>query len=129
MIVIGRDAGSGDVQSVWAAASGTFFDDVVTLAGGVNILADLDLGAHPEISQEGLIGLAPDVILDIIPDLRSRGLDTATALADWQNMATLRAVKGQRVIVLEEPYMATPGPRMASVVEAVARALHPEVGP
>ncbi len=128
VIVIGRSAGSGTIQSVWAAASETFFDDVVALAGGQNILADKGLGAHPEISREGLISLAPEVILDVIPDLHLRGLDVERALADWKNMTAVRAVRERRVIVLAEPYMATPGPRTAAVVESVARALHPEAG-
>jgi len=127
-IVIGRDAGAGTIQLVWAAASETFFDDVVTLAGGRNVLAGKGLGSHPEISREGLISLDPEVILDVIPDLEQRGLSPAIALADWRNMDALRAVKQQRVVVLDEPFMSTPGPRMAFVVEAVARALHPELG-
>ena len=126
LVVIGRDAGSGRVRSVWAAGAGTFLGDVIEFAGGENVLAENHVGAYPEVGREGLLRMDPDVILDVFPDLSERGLSAAVAVEDWRDFRNLRAVRDGRVHLLAEPFLTTPGPRIAAVVEVVARALHQE---
>lgn len=126
LAVIGRNVGAGDVTSVWAAADSTFFGDVVALAGGRNVLTQGIEGAYPEISREGLIHLDPDVILDVVPAEQAGQRLTETIVSDWKNLGVLRAVASGRLYVLRQPFIVVPGPRVAEVVEAVARELHPE---
>ena len=125
LAVVGREAGSGSLATVWVAGTETFYDDVITLAGGVNA-AQASPVTYPEVSREGLLHIDPDVILDLLADLDDRGVAAAAAAADWRQMATLRAVRGGRVHLLEHELTVVPGPRVADLVEEVAQALHPE---
>jgi iron complex transport system substrate-binding protein len=125
LAVVGREAGSGALATVWVAGTETFYDDVIRLAGGVNAAARSPV-AYPEVSREGLFHIDPDVILDLLADLDERGVPAAAAATDWQALGALRAVRSGRVHLLEHELTVVPGPRIAELVEEVARALHPE---
>jgi iron complex transport system substrate-binding protein len=127
LVVVGRDAGTGSLRSVWVAGRTTFYDDVLRLAGGVNA-APPSIAAYPELSREGLLHLDPEVIIDLLADLSKRGLDAETALADWTGLSVLRAVKTGRLHLLDHEYAVIPGPRVVDLVESFARILHPEAG-
>ena len=126
VVVVGHQIGGGAVRSVWAAGRDTFYDGVVQIAGGVNAV-DGGLARYPELSREGLSALDPDVVLDVIAGIEDRNLDLDHVRAGWQRLSELRAVREQRVSVLEGDQMVVPGPRLPEMVEAVARALHPEL--
>jgi iron complex transport system substrate-binding protein len=126
MISVGRRPGGGGLASVWAVGPGTFLDDALGYAGGINVISGEVAGDYPEISVEGMVHLDPDDILDIVPELEGSGIDVETALEDWQGLRILRAVREDRVHILGRHYLTIPGPRVAEVVEAFARALHPE---
>jgi iron complex transport system substrate-binding protein len=125
LAVVGREAGSGTLATVWVAGTETFYDDVIKLAGGVNAAAPSPV-AYPEVSREGLLHIDPDVILDLLADLDERGVAGDAAAADWQELSALRAVRTGRVHLLEHELTVVPGPRVAELVEQVAQALHPE---
>lgn len=125
LAVVGREAGSGALATVWVAGTETFYDDVIRLAGGVNAAAPSPV-AYPEVSREGLLHIDPDVIVDLLADLDERGVAGEAAAADWQAFPTLRAVRSGRVHVLEHELTVVPGPRVAELVEQVAQVLHPE---
>jgi iron complex transport system substrate-binding protein len=114
------------VRTVWAAGHDTFYDGVVRIAGGVNAV-DGGLARYPELSREGLASIDPDVVLDVIAGLEERNLDPDEVRAGWMHLSELRAVREHRVNVLEGDQMVVPGPRLPEMVEAVARALHPEL--
>jgi len=127
LVVVGRDAGSGTIDSVWVAGRATFYNGVLELAGGTNAMESTSV-AYPEVSREGLLHLDPDVVLDLLGDLDDRHIDPELALADWQSQTGLRALDEARIHPVEEPWAVVPGPRIADLVEQVARLLHPEVG-
>jgi iron complex transport system substrate-binding protein len=126
VVVVGHQVGEGAVRSVWAAGRDTFYDGVVRIAGGVNAL-DGGIARYPELSREGLSTLDPDVVLDVIAGVDERRLDLETVREGWMRLTELRAVRDHRVNVLEGDHMVVPGPRLPEMVEAVARALHPEI--
>ncbi|MEJ2188679.1 MAG: helical backbone metal receptor [Acidobacteriota bacterium] len=126
VVVVGRELGEGAVRSVWAAGPETFYEDVVGIAGGVNAVTP-GLVRYPEISREGLVALDPDVILDVVSGLDKRGLDAEEVRADWSELGELRAVREDKVCVLVGDAMVVPGPRLPELVNAVAKALHPEL--
>jgi iron complex transport system substrate-binding protein len=124
VVVVGHQIDGGAVRSVWAAGRDTFYDGVVRIAGGINAV-DGGLARYPELSREGLASLDADVVLDVIAGLEARNLDPDDLRAGWMQLTELRAVREQRVNVLEGDQMVVPGPRLPEMVEAVARALHP----
>jgi iron complex transport system substrate-binding protein len=126
LVVVGREPGGGRIGTVWAAAPDTFYDDVVRLAGGVNVIDRVGI-RYPELGREGLLALDPDVILDVLADGGARVLDLEAAASDWLELGDLAAVRDGKVHLLTEDHVMIPGPRIVETVRSVARRLHPEV--
>ena len=124
VVVVGHQVGEGAVRSVWAAGRDTFYDGVLQIAGGVNAVNG-GLARYPELSREGLSALDPDVVLDVIAGVEDRNLDLDAVRRGWMRLTELRAVRENRVNVLEGDQMVVPGPRLPEMVEAMAQALHP----
>jgi iron complex transport system substrate-binding protein len=126
VVVVGHDIGGGVVRSVWAAGPDTFYSGVLEVAGGVNAVEG-GLVQYPEISREGLATLDPDVVLDVVAGVEERSLELAEILGGWRRLVELRAVREDRVRVLEGDLMVVPGPRLPEMVREIAMSLHPEL--
>ena len=126
IVSIGRSMGTGALKEVYLAGKGTFYDELVTLAGGKNLYQDSRV-SYPLVSAEGLLHLNPEIILELVPDLEERGLSRETVLQEWQSVPQIDAVRNGRVYVLSGDYVSIPGPRIILLLEDMARAIHPEV--
>jgi iron complex transport system substrate-binding protein len=125
LVSVGRNMGSGDLQDVYVAGAGSFFDELIRLAGGRNAYSG-DL-KYPTVSQEGIIRMNPQVVIDIIPDLAQKNIGRDAVLAEWSTVPGVDAVDNDRVYVFGQDYVAVPGPRFVLILEQMARVLHPEV--
>jgi len=126
IVSVGRSMGTGSIADVWAASRDTLYDEVVEIAGGANALDEKRV-KYATLSQEGVMALNPDVIIDVVADIESRGATVASVKADWSSLGEVAAVASGRVYVLGSDYVEIPGPRVALLVKDVARALHPDV--
>jgi len=125
LVSAGRTVGSGAPGAVFAAGPGTYYDELITLAGGVNAYAGRPI-PYPELTAEAIIRLDPEVIVDLVPELELRGLTSEKVQKDWATLPEVRAVKNNRVHVLSGGYTTVPGPRFILLLEDLARILHPE---
>lgn len=120
-VFLGLNRPPGAVGSLMTAGGGTFLDEVLTLAGGRNVFADLK--EYPTVSKETLVMLAPDVIVELRPEEtigqeRSRELD-----ADWAPLSSLPTVRDGRIAYVTQGFVLQPGPRVAETVRILKRAL------
>lgn len=103
-------------RPLFTAGRGTFLDDIVTRAGGVNLGAN-GAGYGP-MSPEKVLADPPDIILG---DARVRA-----ALQSDPALRTLAAVRTNKFFTVSNPdILLRPGPRLADGLLEVARALHP----
>ena len=117
LICIDRSHGTGQIQNLFVAGADSFLSNVVTRAGGENVAASSGLLA-PMLSAEGVIRLAPDVIIDI----HVNGMDSALGLSDWQRLGDkIPAVKNQHILILTDDFASIPGPRTPILIEKIAR--------
>jgi len=101
----------------------TFHNDLIRLAGGVNMTADEPM-TYPRISVEEVIRKEPDVI--IISSME-RGGRFETAKKNWMQWTSIPAVKNKRVHLIDSDLIDRPSPRIIDGLEAMARIIHPEV--
>src|SRR5262249_4141245 len=94
--------------------------ELIGLAGGQNAF-EREI-AFPALSAEGILQTHPDVIIDLWPDLKERGLAPETIRKQWAAIPGLRA----RIYVIGESYAMVPGPRIVLLLEDLVRAIHPE---
>jgi len=119
LTVIERELGTGGIRDVYVAGKGTLYDDLITLAGGVNAFSSSDI-PYPVVSPEGLLDLNPDYIIDLVSE-KSRGkLDVATVTNDWNELYRLKAVKNGDVRIVDADYAFIPGPRFIQLLEMIA---------
>jgi iron complex transport system substrate-binding protein len=100
------------------AASGTFIDELITIAGGQNVFPELKL--WPQVNLEELLQRDPDVVV-----LADTNTDEPVAalrkLAGWRE---LRAVKTGRVHRVSPYFFNRSGPTMPQAARELARFFH-----
>jgi iron complex transport system substrate-binding protein len=109
-----------------AVGSGSFLNELITQARGINIAAD---SGHPwpRLSLEVAVANQPDVIID--GSMGSEERDEAQLLGVWRNFPALPAVQQGRFYGRRLYTLLRPGPRLAEGFEELARLIHPEYFP
>lgn len=110
-------------EPLMTAGQNTFTDEMVTLAGGINIFGDLE-EQYPVISTEEILARNPAVIMGA--DTHGDKL-TAEAIGARAGWADIDAVTNNRIILIDGNISSRPGPRIADAVEAIARGLYPNL--
>lgn len=102
------------------AGAGAFLHDVLRLAGGANVAADLPQ-PYPTLDPEQFAVRNPEAIVFALHDqARVKGAATRPGI---RNTA---AARNHRIFSVPEDLTIRPGPRLISGIEQVARGLHPE---
>lgn len=123
LLVFGREQGT--LRHVTASGGSGFLHDVLELAGGADALADLPRQSV-DMSTEMILTRAPDVILELHYGDSVKPEIFAAERRVWNALASVPAVKNNRVYLLDGQEFVVPGPRIAVAAERFARALHPE---
>ena len=118
LVAVGRLMDKGSGGEIFISGRDGFYDDLVSLAGGVNAYREETL-KFPAISHEGLVRLDPDIILEMVPDLAGE-TDKETLMGLWRAKRGVRAVREGRVHILGEDYVVVPGPRFVDLLEDMA---------
>lgn len=123
LLVFERDPAS--LRGVYVSGGVGFLNDMLDIAGGVNVFADMKReSVQPSI--ETMLARAPEVILEV----RTAGLlapaDITQAKQVWGALASVPAVRQGRIQILTGDHLVVPGPRVVQGTEAFARALHPD---
>ena len=121
LLVFGRDPDS--LRNVFASGGVGFLHDVLEVAGGVNVLAEIPREGL-QISAEQILARRPDVILELRAEGTPGSDDDARSV--WRAVSAVPAVQNGRVHTLRGSDLVVPGPRIARAAGRIARALHPE---
>ncbi|GIX06702.1 MAG: ABC transporter substrate-binding protein [Candidatus Poribacteria bacterium] len=103
-------------QPLSTVGPGNFHHDLIQLAGGENVAADLSTGYGP-ISEEVVLERDPEVVLTLGEELR-----------EWvqERFPTVTAVRAGRVYVFNDAAALRPGPRLIEAIQSLHRLLYPE---
>ncbi len=112
-----------NIAPIMTVNKNTFHNDLINLAGGVNMTADEPI-TYPRISIEEVISKKPDIIL--ISSME-RGGTFAKAKEDWMKWTSIPAVKNKRVYLIDSDLIDRPSQRIIDGLEAMARLINPEV--
>jgi iron complex transport system substrate-binding protein len=100
----------------------SFADDLIRLAGGVNVTGN-EKELYPRFGMEEILKRAPEVIL--ISSMNPKG-NYQKVLQEWSRWKTIPAVKNGRIHLLDSDLIDRPSPRIIEGLEEMARILHPE---
>lgn len=110
-------------MELWTAGSGTYIDDLIREAGGINI-AGKSKQRWFQFSGEELIRKNPDVI--IVAGMISN--DKAADLPLWSKYRSVKAVKKGRIYPFDPDMLNRPGPRSVDVLEMMFKRFYPSFG-
>jgi iron complex transport system substrate-binding protein len=106
------------------SGNGTFIDDLIRRAGGMNVFSDLK--GWRIVSVEDLVERNPDVI--IVSSGGGMG-GSGDLLYRWvmNNLKNVEAVKNSRVYLIDADIISRPSYRLVFALEQIATFLHPGV--
>ena len=120
LVVAGRTHEGSSISGVYVSGRDGFYSGVLEIVGLSNVNQDPTI-ALPVVSPEGLMALAPEVIIEVM------NADDPLIKGDprelWRQYKTLPAVRSNRIFMLREDYASIPGPRYILVAEELARKL------
>ncbi len=104
-----------------AAGPGTFVDELIRVAGGRNVLAELDV-LWPQLALEEVLARDPDVIVVGKAPLEAGLLERLRGAPGWRD---LTAVRAGRVYQVDANRFNRPGPGMVAAARRLADLFHP----
>jgi iron complex transport system substrate-binding protein len=107
-----------------SAGKQAFINEIITLAGGINIFADID-ESYPQISAEVVAERQPQVIL--YPDYHGTADLVLESMVDRPGWSSIPAVEESKVYAASDDAFARPGPRVVEAVEEAARLFYPQL--
>ncbi len=121
LFIIGRRPGM--LADLVAVGPGSYLNDLIDIAGGINVLAISGQPEYPHISMETVLRLNPDVIIDTV----DMGDTDAERLARqpineklWSAYPMLTAVRTHRLHAATTDALVVPGPRVVEAAQWVA---------
>jgi iron complex transport system substrate-binding protein len=122
LVIVGRQPGTlGDLIAV---GRGSYLTDLVTIAGGINVLDDPRLPEYPRISTETVIRLDPDIVVDAgdmgETEAEHRRRQPTTERL-WRQQVHVRAAQAGGVHAVTSDAFVVPGPRVVEAAETLAR--------
>ncbi len=115
-LVVTDEGGAG------VAGTGTFLDELLTIAGGTNAAAGESPG-YPGVDKEKILTLKPEAVLHLLPAKSDHAI--AEAKRFWASLPEVPAVRNGRVYYLTDPSVMQPGLGVGNVAKMFADCLHP----
>ncbi|MEK7731792.1 MAG: helical backbone metal receptor [Planctomycetota bacterium] len=113
------------LANVLTTGKGTFLDQMIEIACGINVFGHLDM-IYPQVSPEGMLAQQPEVIIELMPDLKLTAALKEQMGEQWKQLGSMPAVTKNRIYVLTDENGLIPSPRYVEIIDKVARLLHPE---
>ena len=111
-----------DPAKPWTPGPGTYMDELISEAGGMNVGAVLS-SAWAQISIEELLVKNPHIIL-LGDSIYGVTPEQVAARPGWDGLS---AVQEGQVYAFNDDLVSLPGPRLVDGLEELARLLHPEL--
>src|SRR5699024_4328322 len=111
----------------WRGGEGESMNELMELAGGMNVAADTDGG--PECSEEETISEEdPDYIIyagELVDDDAGKDLDEL--IKERSGWDKITAIKDDQMVAIDEDIMSRNGPRIVDALEQIAEGIYPEL--
>jgi iron complex transport system substrate-binding protein len=123
VLVFGRE--SGALRGIYASGGLGFLSDMLEIAGGVNVFADV-ARQSVQATTELILARRPEVIVEL-RGTRATDEERRVMRRDWNILQSVPAVRNGRVYLIDDQRLVVPGPRVAEGTRLLAETLHPDV--
>jgi iron complex transport system substrate-binding protein len=104
------------LQPLICAGKNTFINELIGIAGGINIAADTPM-PYPILNREEVLKQNPDIII-AMDDAVSSTREILRFFPEWKNLSAFR---NKKVFIIDGDILSRPGPRIMDGLEAFAR--------
>lgn len=114
-----------DPTSLWTSGSLSWQNELIELAGGVNLFVDQDL-EYFQSSAEAVIDRNPDIM--IVPE--EHGVNfwgSFENIKDRPGWESINAIQNDRIYDIDSDLLARAGSRIAETIETLAAVFYPEL--
>lgn len=115
------------LSNILTAGRGTFLDEMIGIAGGINVFGSLDM-RYPEVSVESIIAEQPECIIELMPEV-DVGANERALREQWSQVGTIPAVRRNQIYFLSDDNALIPSPRYVELIEKVSHILYPTEAP
>jgi iron complex transport system substrate-binding protein len=112
----------GTLRGLYAATSGSFFVELIEIAGGESIAPPAANG-FGQISKEAVVSLNPDIIFDMLQS--GDGALAENTQEVWRELSNVRAVRDGRVYRLNDESVLHPSQFVGDTARKFAELIHP----
>ncbi len=126
LFIVGRTPGR--IEDLIAAGGSSYLDELILIAGGVNVFHDA-VAPYSKVGIEEILARDPDVIIDMGEMAQTVGItenQKRAVVALWRRYPKLKAVRANQVFAVASDVYVVPGPRVAEAAGQIAAILHPE---
>ena len=106
---------------------GTYVNDLIALAGGINIFAG-STAPYPVVNSETVIVADPQIII-VSKGYMGAIEETRSKIRDRPGWSSISAVRNNRIYAIDEDTVYRHGPRIVDGLETLALIIHPELFP
>jgi iron complex transport system substrate-binding protein len=106
---------------LFTAGKNTFMDELIGLAGGVNVMHDTN--GWSQVSEEKVLAQNPDVIFVTYGYYMKNAVEQVKQRKNWRNLS---ALKTGQVYELDSDLVNRPGPRITQGLKQMAAYLYPD---
>ncbi len=107
--------------TLYTAGKDTFINEMIDLAGGVNVAADTP--GWPQFSEEKVIEANPDTILITYGYYIKDAVNQVKSRKTWQKV---KAIEQNQVFEVNSDMVTRPGPRLMDGLQEIAEKLYPQ---
>lgn len=110
----------------WSFGSDSYVDELISMAGGINIFAGFP-GGHISTSTEEVVKANPEIIIisrGVMSDACGLTPETIKTRPGWSEIS---AVQNNLIYEIDESIMVLGTPRLIKGLEEFAKAIHPEL--
>ncbi len=125
MLVFGEQMGGGSPNTRCVVGDDLFYTPLIELAGGTNAVKHSAI-RYPMISDEAMLRLNPDIIIELIYTDAPKATSIDQILAPWQHLSQVNAVKNKKIYTMTADYIFIPGPRFVTIAETFCQIVHPQ---
>jgi iron complex transport system substrate-binding protein len=121
------DRRQGTLTDLIAVGPNNYVNQILEIAGGINVLAKAGQPLYPRISLETVIRENPDVIIDLSGTQETeiaRQASRAATLSLWNQQAELGAVQKGHVYAGTSNALVVPGPRTIQATQTLFNYIH-----
>ena len=113
--------GAESLQSVFISGDKTLYQEILQFLGVSNAYkGNLEF---PKLSPEGLVSTAPDLIINLIPEVEGTVVKKKQVIKRWKELPGLSPKLKKNIFILTPEYLVNPGPRYPLIVEDFAKVL------